>query len=489
MTPSTWRQIRFAARLDPEAPAVLDPSGPIPYRMLTRDVDALATELLERGLTPDDMVGLHLGFSYQHVLMTLALDRLGVPSACFAVGSGGAALPVVEPAHGVTLMVSGQPAPAAPPCRWLTVADHQRPKLGSADAARLDARDEGPLDGPPDGLVRVLWSSGTTGGAKGTPLTRALLSRRLALRRLQHHLGPRTRAFTGMPFSTPPGYLMVLGTLCAGGTVVLPNPSIDFVSLANLVGVTAASATPAMLVGLVGRPDAPPRRLRTVESLEVAGANLPASLARHVRDRLTANLWIDYGTSETGRIAGADAALAIADSTAAGFVIPWIEAEIVDADDRPLPAGAEGRLRVRGPQVIAGYFRDPAATQRNFRDGWFHPGDVGTIDANRLLRITGRIEDVIVRDGVTLSPIPLEEAIRALTGVRDVAVFPLPDPHGAIGAALVLEPGSDPRAVQAAAAAQLGDRAPVRVLLLDRLPRNENGKLMRRELVALALRG
>ena len=470
--------VRLAARQRPGALAVLDPAGPIAYRMLVDDVDALATELLEQGLTRADMVGLHLGFSYLHLLMILALDRLSIPSMAFPTVGSDPPPPRIEPYHDVTVLISGTVVPADPPCRWITVADHRRPKLGTADAARLAT-----LDSPPDSLLRIMWSSGTTGGPKGTPMTRAVLARRLILRRLLHGVGPHTRAFAGMSLATPPGYLMPLATLASGGAVILPHPTTDFINLANLVGVTTTSGQPTMLATLIGK-----GRLETMACFEVAGANLPAKLALEARRTLTPNLWIDYGTSETGRIAGADAA--IADNNVAGYVIPWITAEIVDAADRPLPPGQEGRLRVRGAQIITGYYKNEAATRRNFRDGWFYPGDVGILTAERLLRITGRVEDLIVHDGISLSPGPLEDAMRELAGVRDVAVFPVlrADHAPEIGAAFVLEPGVDAQAVRAAAAARLGSRAPSRIILVDRLPRNENGKVLRRDLVALALR-
>jgi acyl-CoA synthetase (AMP-forming)/AMP-acid ligase II len=477
-----WRDVLLSARQRPGALAVLDAAGPVPYQALARDVDAFATELVERGLTRDDMVGLHLGFSYLHILAILALDRLGIASTSFPVAGATPAAPDVRPEHRLTALISGQPAPAAPPCRWVTLPDHQRPKLDGADTARLAA-----LDDPPDALLRVIWSSGTTGGLKGTPLTRALLTRRLVLRRLLHGVGPRTRAFTGAPLSTPPGYMMVLATLAAGGAVILPSPSVDFVSFANLVGVTNTSGPPAMIAALLERQ---PRRLETVECFEVIGANLSGELARRASLALTPNLWIDYGTTETGRIAGGDVSLAIADPTAAGVVIPWIDVEIVDGADRPLPMGQEGRLRVRGPQVITGYYKDAAATRRNFRDGWFYPGDMGVLAADRVLRITGRVEDMIVRGSETLSPVPIEEVIRGLPGVRDAAVFAVPLGEAApeIGAALVLEPGTDPPTLRAGMTAKLGESAPTRVFVMERLPRNDNGKVLRRELVGMALR-
>jgi acyl-CoA synthetase (AMP-forming)/AMP-acid ligase II len=147
-------------------------------------------------------------------------------------------------------------------------------------------------------------------------------------------------------------------------------------------------------------------------------------------------------------------------------------------------------VRLRGPLVVSHYHNDPAASARIFRDGWLYPGDLGVLTEQRLLRITGRLEEAIERDRVPVSPLPLEEVLRGLPGVRDVAVFGVDTAGGApeFCAALILEPGADPATIRAGAAAQLGERAPVRFFVVDSLPRNPNGKVVRRELAALAQR-
>jgi acyl-CoA synthetase (AMP-forming)/AMP-acid ligase II len=292
-----------------------------------------------------------------------------------------------------------------------------------------------------------------------------------------------------MPFSQAFGYDLTLGVLACGGLVILPSPADDFVGLANALGVTITGATPPMLRALLDLDPSPTRRLETVDSLDVMGAHLSDRLARDAL-HLTPNILLGFGTTEAGRIAVGSAALSLTDPTAVGFVLPWVDAEIVDAADRRLPAGEQGILRVRTEQMIAGYWRDDAATRLNFRNGWFYPGDLGSIDATGLLRVTGRTADVIVRDGAMLSPIPIEAEIRGVAGVRDVAVFPLVQPDGvqAVCAALVLANRADEPAVRAALVRQLGARAPDHVFLIEALPRNAAGKVVRGELVNWAVR-
>lgn len=482
MAASLFDHILFQARLRPGATAVFDRVGPIAFHALVRDVEALATNLLERGFGRDDMVALDLGFSYRHLLLILALDRLGIPSLSLPASD---AWPLEMRARfGATAVISGGGAPAdAPGGRWITIDEHTRPASTQPDLERLakiETRD--------DALVRVIWSSGTTGGVKGAPISRAVQAHRLSARRLARGLGARTRYFTAAPLSSSPGYIMALATLAAGGSVVLPDPAVGFISQANALGVTAASASPVMLAELLGR--APSHGLETIEMLMVSGGPLTSQLVRQARLVLTPNLWTGYGTTETDGVAQLDTAVALDDPSAVGFVFPWVHVEIVDPADRPLPPGREGLLRVRSAQTIASYHGDNDATRRNFRAGWFYPGDLGTISRQGLLRVTGRIEDIIVRGDLSLSPLPIEEVIRGVPGVRDVAVFPLPSAEGrqAICAALVLEPGIAAQAVQSAAAATLGDRVPTRLFIVEQLPRSPNGKVLRRILVEWAQR-
>ncbi len=292
-----------------------------------------------------------------------------------------------------------------------------------------------------------------------------------------------------MPMSSAPTYMIALTALAGGGAVILPSPSTDFVSLANALGVTMTSAPPAMLAQLLTS-ERGGARLETMECFDVVGAYLPSQLAQEARSVLTPNLFVSYGTSETQSVATAEAAVCLSDPGTVGYVIPWIELDIIDGSGRKLPAGQEGEIRVRCTQMVDGYYRDPAATARNFRDGWFYPGDIGLITGRRLLRITGRGEDVIRRGGAMVSPMPIEEALRGLPGVRDVAVFPLERPDGAqqIGAALVIDTDADIATIRAAAAARLGDQAPDQLFRVESLPRNANGKVVRRVLIDSARR-
>jgi acyl-coenzyme A synthetase/AMP-(fatty) acid ligase len=479
---SVFDHIAFQARVRPDGFAVLGLAGPVTFARLVHDAEGLATDLLEHGLTPRDMVGLNIGYSYLHVLLVLALDRLGIPSMSFPTANP-AVPPTMRPEFGVTTVITSGAIPTPPPGRCIEMREEHRPQIGKSDPARLAQ-----IVAAPGDMVRLTWTSGSTGSSKGSPMDRAIQQLRLTALRKLRALGPGVRYLAAMPLSSGYCYAMMLAVLCGGGAIVLPDPSIDLVTRANTLGVTATGTPPSMLTELLGREGDATRRLATVAFFDVVGAHLPSRLARETLLHLTPNLCSTYGSTEGGWAATAGAAVCIDDPSAVGYRIPWMAVQAVDAADRPVPPGTEGVLRIKGDQVVMRYHGDEATTRRVFRDGWFHPGDLGMVTADGMVRVTGRVEDVIVRDGVAIAPQPIEEAIGALPQVREVAVFPMPGPDGAqqIWAAVVLEPGADPHAL--AASIRLGERTPARLLVLERLPRNANGKVVRRFLVDLATR-
>src|SRR5262249_7330704 len=131
MGASLFDHIVFRARTRPNALAAFGPGGPISYRALVRDVEGLATELLERGLTRQDMVGILMGTSYLHLLLILALDRLGIPSMSMAQAEPTPALPAACRQFQLTAVIAAAAAPAELPCQWLAMSDQHRPKLAT----------------------------------------------------------------------------------------------------------------------------------------------------------------------------------------------------------------------------------------------------------------------------------------------------------------------------------------------------------------------
>jgi HIP---CoA ligase len=177
-------------------------------------------------------------------------------------------------------------------------------------------------------------------------------------------------------------------------------------------------------------------------------------------------------------------------SGTSGRAIPAVDVRIVDATGSELPRGESGEILVRGYNVMRGYFNDAEATDEAIDPaGWLHTGDVGVMDVAGNVAITDRLKDMYVSGGFNVYPAEVEAALRLHSDVAQVAVIGVPDRRmGEVGLALVVPAGeADPGAIEAALTGWAKDRlanykVPRRVLVVDSLPLNASGKVLKREL-------
>jgi len=165
-----------------------------------------------------------------------------------------------------------------------------------------------------------------------------------------------------------------------------------------------------------------------------------------------------------------------------------IRLEIVDALGEVLPAGQTGEIRVRGPGVVTAYLDNPEASANSFRDGWFHPGDLGYLTPRGALVLQGRKDDMMIFDGMNIYPAEIEQALADHPAVREVAAFAVPHEQlqDVPAAAVVLsQPACEAEQVEHARRT-LGIKHPRRVFVLADFPRNAIGKILKRELRRMA---
>jgi O-succinylbenzoic acid--CoA ligase len=250
-------------------------------------------------------------------------------------------------------------------------------------------------------------------------------------------------------------------------------------------GVSHVSLVPPQLAALLDLRDgrAAPASLRAVL---LGGGPIPADLL----ERAIAGgypVLTTYGMTETGSgiaVGGADAATR--HDRGAARALPGVQLRI----DATGSADGSGEILVRGAMVFAGYVDDPAASAEKLRDGWLHTGDVGSLDAAGLLRVIGRIDELIISGGENVAPAAVEAVLTAHPAVAEAAVSGIADPRwGTVpAAAVVLHPGAaatDEELLRHCRARLAGYELPVRIVRLEALPRNELGKVVRRELHAL----
>jgi fatty-acyl-CoA synthase len=169
----------------------------------------------------------------------------------------------------------------------------------------------------------------------------------------------------------------------------------------------------------------------------------------------------------------------------AGKAVPFVDLRVVDDEGRDVPPGGVGEVVYRSPQLCLGYWEKPEETEAAFAGGWFHSGDLASIDEEGYITIVDRKKDVIKTGGVVVSSREIEEAIYKHPSVREVAVIPLPDPKWieAVSAVVVLRPGAAPDAdsIVDHLRGQLAPfKLPKHVFFVEELPRNASGKLLKR---------
>jgi HIP---CoA ligase len=345
-------------------------------------------------------------------------------------------------------------------------------------------------------LSDLVFTSGTTGRPKGAMTTHGQTLRTFATWSEVVGLRQGDRYLIVNPFFHTFGYKAgILACLMSGATMV-PEPVFDVDQVVQRIEkeqISVLPGPPTIFQSILDHPDR--------EGFDLASLRLVVTGAAVVPVELVRGLWSDLGietvltayglTEATGTVTmcrRGDSAEVI--SGTSGRAIPDVDVRIVDATGSELPRGESGEILVRGYNVMRGYFNDAEATDEAIDPaGWLHTGDVGVMDVAGNVAITDRLKDMYVSGGFNVYPAEVEAALRLHSDVAQVAVIGVPDRRmGEVGLALVVPAGeADPGAIEAALTGWAKDRlanykVPRRVLVVDSLPLNASGKVLKREL-------
>ena len=337
----------------------------------------------------------------------------------------------------------------------------------------------------PDDLCRIVLTSGSTGEPKAVGLTHAMLARRLARHdyMMGNQLASCSRIYNDFPFAASLGFQFLIYALWKGGTIFCGGGEVDAtIQTFDLYKVQALVGSPVSLAGFTKFYEMNPRAQSRFEVAIVGGSQLHRSLSERARARLCSNVVSCYGTTETSMIASAPAHAIVDVPGAVGHIIPGVSVEIVDENERPVRAGAEGMLRIRGPYNVPAYMGGAARSASLFRGGFFYPGDIGRMTADGLLVIGGRKEAILNVAGDKLKPEAVEAVIAAFPAVEDAAVVTVKNEFGIdqIVSLIVPRGAVDESALRSYCATRLPPGfVPLRFQSVKALPRNEAGKLAR----------
>jgi len=475
-----------AAATTPEAPALYGPGGVVTFGELAASSARAAGLLRGHGVGPDERVGLLAPNSVEFVVGYLAILRLGA-----TVVPLNPAAPPPELARELTTV---------DPC---TVVVTDRESVPGGTAIRLDLERLHPEGDGNDGIVAradddvavLLFTAGTAGAPRAAMLTHGNLAANI--RQVHDHPGlrltPSDVGFAALPLFHVFGLNVVLGVaLAAGASVVLVDHFDPAESLALLGrhGVTVLAAVPTMYAAWLALDDAtaPADAFASVR-LAVSGA---AALGRDVADAFRARFGVvvheGYGLTEAAPIVATTATGPDPRPGSIGAPLPGVEVRVVDADGADVLAGDPGEIRVRGPNVFAGYWHDDAATHAVLTDdGWLCTGDIAVVDERGELHLVDRAKDLVIVSGFNVYPAEVEEVLMAHPDVAEAAVVGEASARTgeAVVAYVVARPGHviDVDALAAHCTRALARyKCPARIEVVDALPHTLAGKLVRREL-------
>jgi len=492
---------------DGAKPAILFQDQPITYATLDALIEQAANALTARGVARGDRVAVMLPNIPHFVIAYYAILRLGavvVPlnvlyksdEISYMLEDSGASVfigfesfygPIADAVKGSpsvreTIVVGAGPAPVG------TTPWGLNPPLiaGSSEAPR--AR----VEVKPDDLGVICYTSGTTGRSKGAMLThRNFIANCEQIERMERvKFGPDDRLLLVLPLFHI--YAMNVGMnscLRSGGTFVLV-PRFEAEPVLRQIQqhrCTIFLGAPPMFVAWVNSGLLPVYDLSSLRVVNSGAAALPVQVLETFKEQTGIEIQEGYGLTETAPTTHSNSAGPLVKPGTVGPTIPGVEARVVDEQDQDVPLGQEGEIIVRGDNVTAGYWRKPEATAEALRGGWFHTGDIATVDADGYYTIVDRKKDMINAAGFKVWPREVEEVLFRHPAVREAAVVAMPDPYAGERpvAYVALKEGQTvtPEELIAYTKGRLASfKAPARIEFRDELPKNMTGKVLRREL-------
>jgi acyl-CoA synthetase (AMP-forming)/AMP-acid ligase II len=485
---------RNCARACRERTALIDGTRRLAYVELDERTDRLAHALTARGVRRGDRVALLARNCLEYVEVELACAKLGAITAALNWR-----LAERELAHCINLVeprVVIVQAEFAPALDRLALCSHERITFGTEYESAIEGAARGAFEAavdPEDGLV-ILYTSGTTGLPKGAVIShRAMIARGLCF-------GAELSIPPGDTFvAWPPLYHMAstdqaLSTLLRGGTVIIvdgfqPGPLLDAIAQSRMGWfILIPGMVEAMIQALRARPVQP-------AGIGCCGAMadlVPRQQIAEVSALLNAPYLNSFGSTETGLPPATGALIPPGEvpETLSKRQSAFCEIRLVDADDQEVRDGTPGELAIRAPTLFSGYWNAPETNAQDFRNGWFHMGDVFRRNADGTLDFVDRVKYMIKSGGENIYPAEIEQVILADPRVADAVVVRQTDARwGEVPVAFVArrEPGLNAADVLSRCRETLsGYKQPkeVHFIALEDFPRSTSGKIQRHALEA-----
>lgn len=475
MRSSLSNVIESIATLDPKRIAIIHEFHEISYADLWSDIQRGEAWIHHQGLRRRHWVALTVRDQYLHLVISLALIRVGCVQVC---------LPSFESVETNRRLADRLPL------QW-QIIEGFLPGVASLPKVAIESISEVrkislPKSGASiyfDDVCIVLTSSGTTGRQKLIPLDERLLVNWLPrygdlsfvlhqLVSIEHNIGKRR----------------FLGTLLWSGAILTSSNGDlrDTVKLCQQYKVSKLFLSTYHACDILHHA----RNVHAVDQviagteIYLSGSKVDFGLVDGLHHQLSKQVLVAYGTTESGIITRTTYEDLLRNENSVGYPLSGVNIQIVDEKYNALPAGALGLIGIKSDACIKGYLFDEELSIKHFRDGWFYPGDVGNLTDDGMLIHRGRADDVIMLNSINIFPAEIEKVAATYPGVAECVAFPIKSAvHGAIPALAATSSGYlNTDALLAFCKKSLGIRAPRKIYQVDKIPRTPEGKILRREL-------
>jgi fatty-acyl-CoA synthase len=497
--------LRRSAQREPGKTALICGKVTWTYAEMDAICNRLARGLVGLGIGKGDRVAVLSRNSHAFAGLRFAVARIGailVPinfmlnpdEINFILGNSGAKLlaagpELVDTARGATakgsaveklLWLPGE-EPSAPPQGISTFDD-----LLQADASRfeasVDSRD----------FAQIVYTSGTESLPKGAILTHEAVMWQYVSCVIDGGMAAGDNVLHALPLYHCAQLDVFLGPaiyLGASGVITSKPMADNILSLIEAHRITAFFAPPTIWIAMLRSPSFDKTNLSSLQKGYYGASIMPVEVLLELQRRLpNVKFWNFYGQTEIAPLATVlkpEDQLRKAGS--AGQPTVNVETRVVNVDMTDVAVGEVGEIVHRSPQLLSGYYNDPEKTAAAFKHGWFHSGDLATVDSDGYITVVDRVKDMIKTGGENVASREVEEMIYRLPAVSEVAVIGLPDPRWieAVTAVVVVKSGDildEATVVEHCAGAMAHFKVPKRVVFVETLPKNPSGKLLKREL-------
>lgn len=484
----------------PDKLAIVDQRRKLSHRDFHLRSNRLGNYLVRQGVAKGDRVALSCGNRAEHLEFIFALAKIGAIAVPFDYGWS---------AHEYAAMIDFF-APSAflieersetqkvwelvhnrlSDTRILALENGSRANgTPYEEAIAASAAGEPMIDIDGKDPFIVMITSGTTGFPKGCVIDHETYALRSVNNAISKGLNDRERGLLTLPLHFNAGRGSAMSLLYLGGTLFLLDKFNEdtFIDILEHEQITYTILVPALCQRLLRHPKIERIDKSSLGYVGITGGHLTPQLAQEIMAKLSPHVYEAYASTDCGQIAILKPEDRATHGDTVGQTIWAVLIKILDDDCREVPAGELGEICLRSPMAIQGYYRNPEATEELFHGGWCHTGDIGFLDGQGYMHVTGRKKNMIKSGGISIFPEEIEEVLSAYPGLADVAVISCQHPEWgeSVQALVVPKAGAaiEPESLIRFCKERLAHyKAPKSVEILASLPRTALGKIDRGKL-------